>query len=191
MGDIIQVGGSKGTVLEIGVRTTKINDGSGNILVLRNSNISNMVNMTKETSFAAVEVGIEYGESLERVENILSKELPNIKKRLPAIIDGPFYKGVTMLADNSVNIKIVAECAEKDRLPLTNDLNREMKLLFDKYEISIPFPQVVVNKPITFKKATAAEKRAADKFNAEQKEALKNLGDENEGFDKFNDSTKH
>ncbi len=132
MGDIIQVGGSKGTVLEIGVRTTKINDGSGNILVLRNSNISNVVNMTKETSFAAVEVSIEYGESLERVENILSKELPNIKKRLPAIIDGPFYKGVTMLADNSVNIKIVAECAKKDRLPLTNDLNREMKLLFDK-----------------------------------------------------------
>ena len=120
--------------------------------------------MTKETSFAAVEVGIEYGESLERVENILSKELPNIKKRLPAIIDGPFYKGVTMLADNSVNIKIVAECAEKDRLPLTNDLNREMKLLFDKYEISIPFPQVVVNKPITFKKATAAEKRAAEQI---------------------------
>lgn len=40
VGDIIQVGGQRGTVMEIGVRTTKINDGSGNILVLRNSNIS-------------------------------------------------------------------------------------------------------------------------------------------------------
>ena len=131
VGDIIQVGGQRGTVMEIGVRTTKINDGNGNVLVLRNSNISNVVNMTKEHSYASVEVGIEYGESLERVESILSKELPNIKRRLPAIIDGPFYKGVTMLADNSVNIKIVAECAEKDRSGLTNDLNREMKLLFD------------------------------------------------------------
>lgn len=191
VGDIIQVGGSKGTVMEIGVRTTKINDGSGNILVLRNSGISNVVNMTKEHSFAAVEVGIEYGESLERVENILSKELPNIRKRLPAIIDGPFYRGVTMLADNSVNIKIVAECNEKDRGGLTNDLNREMKLLFDKYGISIPFPQVVVNQPTVFKKATAAEKRAADAFNAEQKEAFKNFVDENEDFDEFNDSHRH
>ena len=147
--------------------------------------------MTKETSFAAVEVGIEYGESLERVENILSKELPNIKKRLPAIIDGPFYKGVTMLADNSVNIKIVAECAEKDRVPLTNDLNREMKLMFDKYDISIPYPQVVINQPTVFKKATAAEKRAADAFNAEQKEAVKHIGDENEDFDEFNDTNRH
>ncbi|MDM8300254.1 mechanosensitive ion channel domain-containing protein [Collinsella tanakaei] len=191
VGDIIQVGGQRGTVMEIGVRTTKINDGSGNILVLRNSNISNVVNMTKEHSFAAVEVGIEYGESLERVESILSKELPNIKDRLPAIVDGPFYKGVTMLADNSVNIKIVAECAEKDRVVLTSDLNREMKLLFDKYDISIPFPQVVVNQPIKFKKATAAEKAAADKFNAEQKEAFKAYVDENEDFDDFNDTDRH
>ena len=190
VGDIIQVGGSKGTVMEIGVRTTKINDGAGNILVMRNSSISNVVNMTKETSFASVEVGIEYGESLERVENILAKEFPNIKRRLPAIIDGPFYKGVTMLADNSVNIKIVAECSERDRSGLTNDLNREMKLLFDKYDISIPFPQVVVNKPVTFKKATAAERVAADKFNAEQKEAIKNLTDEDEDFDEFNDSER-
>ncbi len=191
VGDIIQVGGQRGTVMEIGVRTTKINDGSGNILVLRNSNISNVVNMTKEHSYAAVEVGIEYGESLERVENILAQELPNIKKRLPAIIDGPFYKGVTMLADNSVNIKIVAECAEKDRAPLTNDLNREMKLLFDKHDISIPYPQVVVNQPVQFKKATAAEKLAADKFNAEQKEAVKNMVDEDEDFDDSNDSNRH
>ena len=122
--------------------------------------------------------------------SILSKELPNIKRRLPAIIDGPFYKGVTMLADNSVNIKIVAECAEKDRSGLTNDLNREMKLLFDRYDISIPFPQVVVNQPTVFKKATIAEKAAADKFNAEQKEAIRNLVDEDEDFDETNDSER-
>ena len=190
VGDIIQVSGQRGTVMEIGVRTTKINDGSGNVLVLRNSNISNVVNMTKEHSFAAVEVGIEYGESLERVENVLAKEFPNIKRRLPAIIDGPFYKGVTMLADNSVNIKIVAECAEKDRSGLTNDLNREIKLLFDKYDISIPYPQVVVNQPTVFKKATYAEKLAADRFNAEQKEALRDLADEDEDFDDSNDSER-
>ena len=190
VGDIIQVGGQRGTVMEIGVRTTKINDGNGNVLVLRNSNISNVVNMTKEHSYSSVEVGIEYGESLERVESILAKELPNIKRRLPAIIDGPFYKGVTMLADNSVNIKIVAECSEKDRSSLTNDLNREMKLLFDRYDISIPFPQVVVNQPTVFKKATFAEKMAADKFNSEQKEAIKNMADEDEDFDESNDSDR-
>lgn len=180
VGDIIMVGDWRGTVVEIGVRTTKVEDGAQNIKVIRNSDISNVINMTKETSYASCDVGIEYGESLERVENILANELPNIRKRLPAIIDGPFYKGVVALADNSVNIRIIVQCAEKDRIQLERDLNREMKLLFDKYDISIPFPQVVINEPTEYKKATYAEKLSADRFNEEQKAAAKKLGNEDE-----------
>lgn len=180
VGDIIKVGDWRGTVVEIGVRTTKVEDGSQNIKVIRNSDISNVINMTKETSYASCDVGIEYGESLERVENILAKELPGIRKRLPAILDGPFYKGVVSLGDNSVNIRIVVQCAETDRLQLERDLNREMKLIFDKHDIGIPFPQVVVNQPTEFKKATEWEKRSADRFNEEQKAAAKSLGNEEE-----------
>ena len=178
VGDIIKVGSSTGTVMEIGVRTTKINDGSGNVIVLRNSDVSNVVNMTKDYSFATCEVGIEYAESLERVENILETEFPNIRRRLPAIQDGPFYKGIVALADNSVNIRIVAKCHESDRGQLERDLRREMKLIFDEYDISIPFPQVVVNQPREFREATLAEQLRAEQFNAEQKEAAKNVGNE-------------
>lgn len=178
VGDIIMVGDWRGTVVEIGVRTTKVEDGSQNIKVIRNSDVSNVINMTKETSYASCDIGIEYGESLERVENILAKELPNIRKRLPAIIDGPFYKGVVSLGDSSVNIRIVVQCTEADRGQLERDLNREMKLISDKYDISIPYPQVVVNQPTEFKKATVAEKYRADRFNEEQKAASKDLGNE-------------
>ncbi|MDO4289375.1 MAG: mechanosensitive ion channel [Eubacterium sp.] len=178
VGDIIMIGDWRGTVIEIGVRTTKVEDGSQNIKVIRNSNVSNIINMTKRYSYASCDVGIEYGESLERVETILQKEFPNIRKRLKSIQDGPFYKGVVSLGDNSVNIRIVVQCAESDRVQLERDLNREMKLIFDKYNISIPFPQVVVNQPIEFQKATEEEKRSADKFTEEQKEKSKLIGNE-------------
>ena len=180
VGDIIMVGDWRGTVVEIGVRTTKVEDGAQNIKVIRNSDISNVINMTKESSYAWCDVGIEYGESLERVENILSEELPNIRKRLPAIQDGPFYKGVVALGDNSVSIRIMVQCAEGDRIQLERDLRREMKLLCDRHNISIPFPQVVINEPTVFKKATEAEKRKADRFNEEQKAAAKEVGNEDE-----------
>ena len=113
VGDVVNIGGWIGTVLEIGIRTTKIEDGSKNIKIIRNSNVSDVINMTKHTSFASCDMGIEYGESLERVENIFEKEFPNIKNRLPAIMDGPFYKGVVALADNSVNVRIVAQCVSR------------------------------------------------------------------------------
>ncbi len=181
VGDIIQVGGRTGTVMEIGVRTTKINDGNGNIIIIRNSEVSDVTNMTKESSYATCEMDIEYGESLERVENILEKEFPNIRRRLPAIEEGPFYKGVVSLDDNSVTIRIVVQCAESNRGQLERDLRREMKLIFDEYKINIPFPQVVVHQPREFYKATLAEQLAADRFNDEQKVAAKDMG--NEEFD--------
>ena len=40
VGDIVMIGDWRGTVLEIGVRTTKIEDGSKNIKIIRNSNVT-------------------------------------------------------------------------------------------------------------------------------------------------------
>lgn len=190
VGDIISVGSRSGTVMEIGIRTTKINDGNGNIIIIRNSEVSNVVNMTKESSFAACDLQIEYGESLVRVENVLEKEFPNIRERLSAIEEGPFYRGVVSLADNSVVIRIVAQCAEQNRAPLERDLRREMKLIFDRYDINIPYPQVVVHEPKEFKKATAAEQMRADRFREEQKEASRNIIDDDNDFDLVEDSSR-
>ena len=175
VGDIITVGTWRGTVVEIGIRTTKIMDGAQNIKVIRNSNVTDIVNMTKQSTFTWLDIGIEYSESLERVEGILADELPNIKEQIPAIIGGPFYKGVVSLGDNSVNIRIMVQCAETDRGQVERDLNRAIKLLFDKYDISIPFPQVVVNQPVEKKVASSAEKRDAARFYEEQREASKEI----------------
>ena len=52
---------------------------------------------------------------------------------------------------------------------------KQRKLLFDKYNINIPFPQIVINQPSEKREATEYEKRRADKFNKEQKELAKDL----------------
>ena len=180
VGDIVTVGDWRGTVVEIGIRTTKIQDGGQNIKIISNKDVCGVINMTRDYSYAWVDLGIEYGESLERVENVLEQEFPNIRKRLPGIIDGPFYKGVVALADNSVNIRVMVLCSEGDRIQMERDLNREMKLIFDKYEINVPFPQIVVNQPIEFRKATEWEKMRAQKFNEEQRELSGKLIEEDE-----------
>lgn len=175
VGDIVTIGDWRGTVLEIGIRSTKIEDVSQNIKILNNSSITGVINMTKKYSFAFCDVGIEYGESLEKVEALLQKELPKLKQKLPEIAEGPFYKGVISLGDNSVNIRILAQCLESNRIQLIRDLNREILLLFAKHNISIPLPQVVVNQPVEHAKASRTEIKSAAEFNQEQKEAAKAL----------------
>jgi small conductance mechanosensitive channel len=142
VGDIIVADGFRGTVKEIGMRHTQIEDAGGNIKVINNSDIRSMVNMTNQLSLASIEMCIEYGESLERVEAIIAENLPKIKEAIPAIKEGPYYKGVSALADSSVNLKFIAKCDETTKYQVERDLNRQFKLLFDKYNINIPFPQI-------------------------------------------------
>lgn len=103
-----------------------------------------------------------------------------VKAAVREILDGPFYKGVVSLGDNSVNIRVMVLCAEADRIQMERDLNREMKLLFDKYNINIPYPQIVVNKPATFQEATVLEKYKSQQFAREQREASGGYVEEDE-----------
>lgn len=180
VGDVISVGGNTGTVMEIGVRTTKINDGNGNVLLLRNSSISNVTNMTKLNSYASMDITIPVGESLPYVEKALKDELKSVHDRVPAIIEGPFYKGVVDLSSTAMTIRVVATCKETDRGSVMRSLRREVKLMLSRrdiapYQLVFDHCDAVESAP---KAATAEELAEADEFNEEQKLASQDLGNE-------------
>ena len=145
VGDIVVIDGWRGTVQQIGLRRTKIEDAVGNVNIVNNSAISNIINNTQELSVALVTVGTEYNESILRIEEVIEKALPEMKKHIPAIVEGPYYKGVQSLGESSVDIRLVAKCKEEDKYQVERDMNRELKILFDANDINIPFNQIVLN----------------------------------------------
>ena len=145
VGDIVVIDGWRGTVKQIGLRRTKIEDAVGNINIVNNASISNIINNTQELSVAVVDVGTEYNESILRIEEVIAAALPEMKKHVPAIVEGPYYKGVSELGESCVNIRLVAKCKEEDKYQVERDLNRELKILFDANDINIPFNQIVLN----------------------------------------------
>lgn len=147
VGDIVVIDGWRGTVSEIGIRATRIVDAGGNIKIINNSAISSVINQTEEKSIAKCIVGIDYGESLERVEAVINENLPKMKKNIPDILEGPFYRGVTALNTSSVDLLFLAKCEEENIYQVQRDMNRAIKLIFDANDINIPFTQVVVNTP--------------------------------------------
>lgn len=175
VGDIIVVDGFRGTVKEIGVRTTQIEDAGGNIKVVNNSDMRTLINMTSQLSLAICDIDIEYGESLERVEAVVMRHLDSIKESIPDIVDGPYYKGVAALGASGVTLRFVAHCDENTKYQVERDLNRQLKLLFDANNINIPFTQVVVHQPAAFQEAQPHERRMAEAFVEEQREASRNV----------------
>ena len=177
VGDIVIVDGWRGEVQEIGIRTTKLVDAGGNIKIVNNSEIKTVINQTQELSLAKAYVSVSYGARIEKIEAVIADNLEKFKEKIPAIVEGPFYKGVSELGESGVSLLFVAKCNEGDIYQVQRDMNREIKIMFDDNGIEIPFNQLVVHmaEDEEAQNLTSREAKKANTFNEEQKELSKDI----------------
>ena len=178
-GEIISIDGFRGEVIEIGIRTTKLLDAAGNIKIMNHSDIKNIVNLSREPSLAVVDVDFPYDVPIEYIEKLFDEKFAGLKEKIPGIITGPFYKGVTEYKDSNVTVKIVATCLEEDRFQVQRDLLREYRAIITAEGIDISYPHVVIGQDEKSNiKVTKKDIRDANQFVEEQKELSKDLEDE-------------
>ncbi len=147
VGDIISIDGFRGRVVSLGIRTTRIEDDGGNVKIINNADIRNVMNLSNKVSFSICDISMSYGESIERAEAVIAEAMPKIQAKYPDIFEhGLQYSGVQALSASSVDLRVVARVSEANIYRGRRLLNREMKLAFDEAGIEIPFPQLVVHK---------------------------------------------
>ncbi len=147
VGDIIEYNGFRGQVISIGVRVTSIRDAGGNVKIVNNSDIRDVLNRSKSSSRAVCDVPVSYGANLEEVEGVLKKILTTLPAKYPEIFEKePVYLGVQALSGSSVDLRVCAEVPEAKLFSATRTMNREIKIGFDKAGVEIPFQQIVVHK---------------------------------------------
>lgn len=142
VGDIVTIDGFRGTVVAIGIRTTKL-DALGNIKIVNNSDIRGVLNQTVNPSTAKSLIDIEYGESLERVEEIVKTKLPDIK--IEGVLGSISYDGVAALGASGVTLQFTALCNEGDIFAVQREMNKRLKTMLDENGVGIPFNQLVVH----------------------------------------------
>ena len=146
VGDIVEVNGFRGTVKEIGIRTTSIMDTGDNIKIINNSEMKNILNRSDNISRAVSDIAIPYETDLEALEAKLPDLMKEIyEQRADVMLAAPQYLGVQQLADSSVVLRFVVEVAEKDIYAGARILNRDLWLGFRKLGVECPFPQVDVH----------------------------------------------
>lgn len=147
VGDIIELGGYRGTVTSIGIRTTCVTDAGGNVKVINNSDMRNIVNLSSQSSFAICDFPIPYEIKIADAEKALDKVLTRVQEKYPEIFPTkPEYKGVQALDASAVTLRVVAAVAESDRFSAARLLNRELKEGMEELGISCPYNQIVVHK---------------------------------------------
>ncbi|WP_409290875.1 mechanosensitive ion channel family protein [Peribacillus sp. SCS-37] len=144
VGDYIKIGQFEGTVEEIGLRTTKIKNFTGELLIVPNGNITEVTNFSIHNSVAVVDIGISYDEDIEMAETYIQELLESIKDKYEEIVDPPKLLGIQNVKQNEIILRVVAETTPMNHWFIARALRKEIKMLLDEKGIKIPYPRMVM-----------------------------------------------
>ena len=146
VGDIVEVNGFRGTVSEIGIRTTSLTDAGGNVKIVNNSDMKNILNRSDNSSKAVADFSIPYETDLVKLEEEIPGLMKEIYEKHPEVFRSePVYLGVQTLNNSSVDLRFVAEVGESDIYSGARILNHDLFVGFRGLGVECPFPQVDVH----------------------------------------------
>lgn len=143
VGDIVEVGGFRGTVTDIGIRTTCITDPGGNVKIINNSNMKDILNRSDHASRSLADIQIPY-----------ETDLPAFEEQLPGILESiysahqdtmhnkPVYLGVQELGESGITLRFVVEVDECNIYSVQRILNHDLFVKFREAGVEVPYKQI-------------------------------------------------
>nr|WP_222439393.1 mechanosensitive ion channel family protein [Sporosarcina sp. BP05] len=147
VGDYVQINAAVGTVEEIGLRTTKVSAYGGEIHIIPNGNISEVVNYSVNNSLAILDIRLAYETDILKTEKLLENFLAGLSEGYEALISQPTIVGIQDLGTSEIVMRITAETQPVMQYAIARNLRRDLKIFLDMNDIEIPYPKMVMYQP--------------------------------------------
>lgn len=146
IGDTVTIHDFKGEVLTLGLRTTKLKSYTGEIKIISNRNINEVINHSFSNSLAIIDIMVSYEADLEKVEKILQEICDKMKNQIKDVRGKIQLLGIQELGDSGITYRMTAETSPMKQYEVQRALLKEIKISFDQNKIDIPYPQLVVHR---------------------------------------------
>jgi small-conductance mechanosensitive channel len=151
IGDVVKIGDHSGVVEAISVRTLRLRDQDGAVHILPFSEVTKVINMTRDFAFAVISVKVAYDTDLDRAMAIIrsvGEELQKDPVFKRVILEPIEILGVDSLGDYSITLLARLRTRPGKQWDVKRMFLLKLKQRFDKEGIEIPLPMVVnVQKP--------------------------------------------
>lgn len=141
VGDFVEVSGTSGEVVEVGLFSTKLHTTDNVRVIVPNASVfGNLVkNYTaNDTRRVDLTVGIDYGDdiggALETIDGVIAADGRVLEEPAPTT-------AVAELGDSAVSLMVRPWCRTEDYWSLRRDLTRALKEELEAEGYSLPFPQ--------------------------------------------------
>ena len=142
VGDWVSINGFKGEVLPSNLRTTKIKAYTGEVKIISNRNITEIINYSLENTNLVIDVNVAYESDIKKVKDVLNNLCIELKERYS--LKQMNCLGIQELSDSSIVFRLVVLSKYPEHFELDRKIKEDIVLIFNKEKITIPYNQVVV-----------------------------------------------
>ena len=143
IGDWIKIGDFKGEVIASGLRTTKLKAYTGEIKIISNRNILDLVNYSMGNALTIIDVEVVYESNLDKVELVLKHLCDEFKKE--KLVEEIDLLGLESLEQNGLKYRLIVKSTYSASFTLSRNLKRTIMDEFNKNNITVPYNQVVIH----------------------------------------------
>lgn len=147
VGDVVTAGGHTGVVEDMSIRTIRLRDLEGSVHIIPFGDVTSVVNLTKDFSYALIDMGVAYREDTDRVTEVIrsvADEMQQDPDWTHLFLEPIEILGVNELADSAVVIRCRVKTPPIKQWGVKRELLRRLKKRFDAENIEIPFPHTTV-----------------------------------------------
>ena len=147
VGDVVTVGSHGGLVEGMTIRTLRLRDLAGNVHTVPFSQVSSVMNMTREFSYYVFDIGVAYREDVDQVTEVivqLGAEMQQDEPYASAILEPIEILGLDAFADSAVIVKARIKTRPIQQWTVGREFNRRLKRRFDELGIEIPYPHTTL-----------------------------------------------
>lgn len=143
LGDVIEVDGFKGEVIEFGLRSTKIKNWKGQIKIISNGDIKKLINFSRDFSVGIVDISVAYETDMKLLENSLHNFIEKYETN-EDIVEKVSYLGVVEMQDSGVLVRLIFKSKPNIHFKYERKLRSDLLTFFKEEKIDIPYPHIIV-----------------------------------------------
>ncbi|HMQ33645.1 MAG TPA: mechanosensitive ion channel [Chloroflexaceae bacterium] len=144
VGDYIEIDDARGTVEMIDVRTTRIRDPDGQLHLVRNGQIGNIVNYSKGYVYAVVLVTVAEDADLERAFATITATGRELDDAFADVLEPTIIQGIEEFADNKIVIRTLTRVRPGCHQQMARELRLLIKRAFDREGIAMEPEEPVI-----------------------------------------------
>lgn len=145
VGDVIEINSFKGEVIYLGLKSTKIKAATGEIMIIANHLITDIINYSLSDSLAIVDVDVAYETNLEKVEKVLNELCTRLTKELPYLKGEVTLLGINSLEASAIRYRMTVLTEPTEHFGVQRIMRKEIRKELDKHNIKMPYNQVVMH----------------------------------------------